>query len=85
MNKSLCLLLALAACSQQKHDRTAEQKAVPPALVPAKVSKATLMIPLPKDTAQLKRLLAMGYTVHDDHLHAPGVTTCPKMSENPVL
>ena len=27
----------------------------------------------------------MGYTVHEDHLHAPGVTSCPKMSENPVM
>jgi hypothetical protein len=85
MNKSLCLLLALAACSQQNHDRTAERKASPPpALLPAKMSKAALMIPIPKDPAQLKRLLAMGYTVHEDHLHAPGVTSCPKMSENPV-
>ena len=42
------------------------------------------MIPIPKDQAQLKRLLAMGYTVHEDHLHAPGVTSCPKMSENPI-
>jgi hypothetical protein len=85
MNKSLCLLLALAACSQQKHDRSAEQQAGPaPALLPAKASKAALMLPIPKDAAQLKRLLAMGYTAHEDHLHAPGVTSCPKMSENPV-
>ena len=85
MNKLVVPLLALAACSQQRHEQAAEQKAAPvPAILPAKVSKAALMIPIPKDQAQLKRLLAMGYTVHEDHLHAPGVTSCPKMSENPV-
>lgn len=47
-------------------------------------SKTPLWIPMPKDKAQLQRLLAMGYTIHEDHLHAPGVTSCPKMSENPV-
>ena len=85
MNKSIFLLLALAACSQQRHEQTSQrQGARAPAILPAKVSKAALMIPIPKDQAQLKRLLAMGYTVHEDHLHAPGVTSCPKMSENPV-
>lgn len=47
-------------------------------------SKTPLWIPIPKDKAQLQRLLAMGYKIHEDHLHAPGVTSCPKMSENPV-
>ena len=85
MNKLVVLFLALAACSQQRHEQASQQKLAPPrAIMPAKVSKAALMIPIPKDQAQLKRLLAMGYTVHEDHLHAPGVTSCPKMSENPV-
>lgn len=85
MNKLVLAVLALAACSQQKHEQAQQQKAVaPPSMLPAKTSKAALMIPIPKDPAQLKRLIAMGYTPHEDHLHAPGVTSCPKMSENPV-
>ena len=35
------------------------------------------MIPVPTDKAQLERVLAMGYTVHEDHMHAPGVKECP--------
>jgi hypothetical protein len=35
------------------------------------------MIPVPTDKAQLERMLAMGYTVHEDHMHAPGVKECP--------
>ena len=89
MNKLGFVLLGLAACSQQKHAGdthrilalSAPAKASVPATRPA---KRALMIPIPKDHAQLQRLLAMGYTIHEDHLHAPGVTSCPKMSENPV-
>jgi hypothetical protein len=85
MTRLLVAILALAACSQQRHEQASAQKGSPvPEILPAKASKAALMIPIPKDQARLKRLLAMGYTVHEDHLHAPGVTSCPKMSENPV-
>ena len=84
MNKPALLFLALASCSQ-RHEQTNQQQAGPaPAILPVKASKGALMIMIPKDQVQLKRLLAMGYTVHEDHLHAPGVTSCPKMSENPV-
>ena len=86
MNKLSFVCLALAACSQQ-NDQSANSRTpavAPPQVLPVKASKAALMVPIPKEAAQLKRLLAMGYTVHEDHLHAPGVTSCPKMSENPV-
>jgi hypothetical protein len=79
--------LLIAACGQQKHQQAAAQRPATAVTVPgmaAGQSKAALMIPIPKDRTQLKRLLAMGYTIHEDHLHAPGVTSCPKMSENPV-
>ena len=33
----------------------------------------------------LKKVQAMGYTVHEDHLHAPGVSTCPKAGDGPVM
>jgi hypothetical protein len=35
------------------------------------------LIPIPTDKAQLKRLLAAGYTIHKDHMHPPGVKSCP--------
>ena len=79
--------LLIAACGQQRHQQAAAQHPAKAVTVPgmaAGQSKGALMIPIPKDPAQLKRLLAMGYTIHEDHLHAPGVTSCPKMSENPV-
>ncbi|WP_155265414.1 hypothetical protein [Sphingomonas segetis] len=92
MNKLIVALTCLAACSQQKQphavDTGAENvvaAARAPTSMPAQPRKAALMIPIPKDPAQLERLLAMGYSVHEDHLHAPGVTSCPKMSENPVM
>jgi hypothetical protein len=39
-------------------------------------TKATLL-EVPEDKQQLDRLLAMGYTVHDEHLHPPGTKECP--------
>ncbi|HVM21874.1 MAG TPA: hypothetical protein VM308_01040 [Sphingomicrobium sp.] len=35
------------------------------------------LIEVPGDKQQLERMLAMGYTVHEDHMHAPGVKECP--------
>lgn len=85
MRLLILAVLLLAACSEQKDETAAAPKA--PAELPATdaQSKAALMLPLPADKAQLERLVSMGYTAHDDHLHAPGVTACPKMSDNPVM
>jgi hypothetical protein len=94
MNKLVLLAILLAGCSKAQQSLTRAAAAhslasrVGPVSVPksnkSKLPKGPLMIPIPKDPAQLKRLLAMGYKIHEDHLHAPGVTSCPKMSENPV-
>jgi len=86
MKKLAVALVMLAACSQQKQPETrpAPRQATAATLPSNAPQKQSLMLPIPKDHAQLERLLAMGYTVHEDHLHAPGVTSCPKMSENPV-
>jgi hypothetical protein len=46
-------------------------------MIPAKAMAEMHLIPIPKDKAQLNRLLAMGYTVHKDHMHPPGVKECP--------
>jgi hypothetical protein len=91
---AIALLPLAASCAQHKAPAQRGGPAkigapVIPATMTGRVSnpkgwKGPLMIPMPKDKAQLKRLLAMGYTIHEDHLHAPGVIGCPKMSENPV-
>ena len=87
MRLAIAALLLVAACGQQKKQETALAAPTKPAALPAKAgpqSKMALWIPIPKDKAQLQRLLAMGYKIHQDHLHAPGVNGCPKMSEDPV-
>jgi hypothetical protein len=87
MRLLIAALLLLAACGEEKKHQAAVVAPVTPAALPASAapqSKAALWIPIPKDKAQLQRLLAMGYKIHQDHLHAPGVNGCPKMSEDPV-
>ena len=91
--RMILLLLALGACSQQprEQDRQAAAPTAPaPAPAPAAATPAApavqaAMISVPTDPAKLKKLEAMGYTAHMDHLHAPGVTTCPKTGEDPVM
>lgn len=93
MRVVVILLLLLGACSQEQ-DR-AQTKAGPAAPAPVSVPAAqpavqpvegqSAMRSVPTDPAALKKLQAMGYTVHDDHLHAPGVAACPKMSDDPVM
>ncbi len=88
MKAPILTILLLAGCSEAADDTAASRNEPAPATLPATAgtqSKAALMLPLPDDRAQLDRLLAMGYQAHDDHLHAPGVTACPKMAENPVM
>jgi hypothetical protein len=84
---AVLFLLGIAACGKQA-DRESRQPparsaavAVPMAPQSAVAGKPAptkaAMIGVPEDKAQLKRLLAMGYTVHEDHLHPPGVKECP--------
>ena len=78
--RMLVLVFALAACGRQPaQEKRAE---APPAAAPM---QQAAMVSLPKDPASVKRLEAMGYTVHDDHLHAPGVSSCPKMGDDPIM
>jgi hypothetical protein len=79
---AIFLLFGLAACGKQADPaappevaKSAARPAAQPApgAMPAAMEK---MIPVPKDKAQLNRMLAMGYTVHEDHMHPPGVKEC---------
>jgi hypothetical protein len=84
----LVALLVLASCSPEPEAN--QDQSVPAVAVSnmpgsgTAAKQASLLLPVPQDRAQLERMLSMGYTVHEDHLHAPGVTACPKMSEDPV-
>ncbi len=92
--RTIVLLLALGACSQQPAQEARQTAAPVAAPAPAPVAQAATptapavqaaMISVPSDPGKLKKLEAMGYTAHMDHLHAPGVTTCPKTGEDPVM
>lgn len=80
------LLIGLVACSKEPQRKpalaspnTAELPAAPAmqSRASGKVAAEMKMIPIPKDKAQLARLISIGYTVHENHLHPPGVNSCP--------
>ena len=83
---TIFLLLGLAACTRHDHQDRAQQRSSKPLALastptaqamPGKAPMEMKLIPIPKDKAQLARLIAMGYTVHRDHMHPPGVKSCP--------
>lgn len=87
---ALLLLRACAPEGEAARDEGAAGPAAPPAgEVTAQAQpvprQSSMLMSVPGDPQALKKLEAMGYTVHDDHLHAPGVTACPKMSDDPVM
>lgn len=80
---AILLLFGLGACGKDADPSAAQQADKPRASMPAANSAPGAMpaamekmIPVPKDKAQLDRMLAMGYTVHEDHMHPPGVKEC---------
>ena len=86
-------VLGLCACDSERqpesHAATPPAAAAAAAEIPAAADAAPAqsspLMAVPEDPAALKRLEAMGYTVHADHLHPPGVTNCPKMGDDPVM
>lgn len=74
------IALAVFACNRQPQDNhAAPAPAIPNAIVATKAaaSKPPSVVPIPKDKAQLDRMILAGYTPHGNHLHAPGVIECP--------
>lgn len=93
MLRFLPILLLAAACGQQEQSEAG--KSAPAAQAPLPTPAAAMdqggapmksepLMAVPADKAQLDRLLALGYTVHEDHMHKPGVAACPKMSDDMV-
>ena len=76
----LLIMFGAAACGREPEERSAatEPAVQAPALpTQTRASRASAVIPLPKDQAQLDRMILAGYTPHSDHLHPPGVNECP--------
>ena len=79
--RNIVLLIALGACACEREPSraVAPAPAAPDASLStqAPVSKRAAVVPLPKEQAQLDRMILAGYTPHVDHLHPPGVNECP--------
>lgn len=76
---AILLIFGLCACGRQADQKTqppAKPVAVATAVAAQPMTTMSAKISIPKDKAQLNRLLAMGYTVHEDHMHPPGVKEC---------
>ena len=80
--KRLLLLFALgvSACERGAPNDTAVRAPVASNVVlpgPDSAKKSASVVPLPKDQAQLDRMILAGYTPHGNHMHPPGVKECP--------
>lgn len=76
----MLIVLAATACEVEPQGSAAvSEPASAEALVPADTRKspAPTVIPMPKDQGELDRMILAGYTPHADHLHPPGVKSCP--------
>ena len=78
-------ILILAALAAAACDRQPQQSAATPTPATANeivasqgpTSKPPAVVPMPKDQAELDRMILAGYTPHGTHLHRPGVKECP--------
>ncbi|WP_309661155.1 hypothetical protein [Sphingomonas sp.] len=80
--KRLVLLFALgaSACEREVPNNTAVRTPVASNVLlpgPDSTKKSASVVPLPKDQAQLDRMILAGYTPHGNHMHPPGVKECP--------
>jgi hypothetical protein len=87
------LVLALGACGSENQPEEQGTSTAPAATVEIPKPAAAIsnqsapLMAIPDDPEALKRLEAMGYTIHEEqgHLHAPGVTSCPAMGESAAM
>lgn len=82
MVKPIILLLALgvSGCDRDAQENAAARSTAGPGTIPTttdRVSQPPMVVPRPKDQAQLDRMILAGFTPHSDHLHPPGVNKCP--------
>jgi len=85
----LLSLLGAFACDRAPQEAASQPPSAPPVDAQAvealqskgPQSKAPLVLPMPKDQAELDRMILAGYTPHGSHLHPPGVKNCPLAKE----
>lgn len=78
--KGQWLLIALGLCACNREPERGDVTPAPTDVMssmPAAQSKALLVVPMPKEQAELDRMILAGYTPHGSHLHPPGVKNCP--------
>ena len=80
--KRLLIFVALTASACDRQAKQFGSRTTPAAPVDlgagqAPSSKPPATVPMPKDKAELDRLILAGYTPHGEHLHPPGVKECP--------
>ena len=80
--KPLVLLITLAAtaCDGEPQENVAARgPAATETVLPAQTlnSQPPEVVPMPKGQAKLDRMILAGYTPHGNHLHPPGVKSCP--------
>lgn len=83
---AVLLVLGVAACGRPAETKTAREPSKAPtatsvaaaqSMIAGRATAEMRLIPIPSDKAQLNRMLAAGYTIHKDHMHPPGVKSCP--------
>jgi hypothetical protein len=91
--RMILLALVLSACGRSPEpavdsaegDRAAAAEALNVVDGNAAKSAIPAVVPLPKDEADLDRMILAGYTPHADHLHSPGVNECPLTKGNDAV
>lgn len=81
------LMLATIGCEREPDLDDGNAAKVAAEVLPPQgpVSKPPAVVPLPKDQAEIDRMILAGYTPHADHLHAPGVNSCPLTKGNEAV
>lgn len=80
--RRLLIIAALAGSGCDDAPRRGDQepaaRAAPEVIASgAAQSRPPAVVPRPGDQAKLDDMILAGYTPHADHLHAPGVNSCP--------
>jgi hypothetical protein len=75
----LILLLATGCEGEPQNSATSATPAATEAPLPEdnRKSKPPAVVPKPADQGEFDRMILAGYTPHADHLHPPGVKSCP--------
>lgn len=79
MKRSMLMIALVASGCDTKPEEAAVSPAASEAVLPTgtRQSQPPKVIPLPQDKLELDRMILAGYTPHADHLHPPGVKSCP--------